>query len=147
MYVARRPADPSNFYPFFIPRRYLPRISHPESRIGAPLGASRLSARLIPNRISYPESVTLSIPTKGRRKVLNRRRVSNRRRVKFAPRTPAGVKNIHPQPKGLSKTHTLSPKVRPPDPGELYPPPIRHPPPIQHFPPTFVGMDKVTDSG
>ena len=36
---------------------------------------------------------------------------------KSAPRALAGVKNAYPEPKSASKTRTLSPKVRPPDPG------------------------------
>ena len=33
------------------------------------------------------------------------------------PQTPAGVKNTYPQQKSVPKTRTLSPKLRPPDPG------------------------------
>ena len=60
-YAARRPADPVNPCPCFILRRFLPRAFYQEICFFArPKGALRLSARLIPNGLSYPESVTLS---------------------------------------------------------------------------------------
>ena len=63
LYAARRPADPVKSCPCFILRRFLPRASYLEISFCAPFGALRLSARLIPNRISHPESKGLSLMT------------------------------------------------------------------------------------
>ena len=63
-HAARRPADPVNRYPYFILRK-----STTSFVFARPKGALRLSARLIPNRFSDPESMILSrndhlIPTR-----------------------------------------------------------------------------------